>query len=330
MGDTIYSVASAFLLQSSRTAMPAFPTNENFNDPLTQVLDVLRPATYMFRALDAGGDWALRYPGMKGLRCYAVTRGAIWMHIDGEPQPRRLEAGSCVVLTREQAFSMGSRIDLPPQDAIGTLATAPWGAVVTINGGGEVYGLGGMFIFESAHASRFLETLPAVMHFEGLPDQARLNAAMEVIMSELREPRLGGRLVAQQTSLSILVLVLRQQLGQSAMTSQGWLQGLGDPKISRALHAVHVAPAERWTLATLAQEAGMSRSAFALHFHQTVGEPAISYLQRWRMLLAADQLQRTRNPIGEIAAQVGYESVSAFSMGFKKFMGQSPRAFRNQ
>ena len=99
--------------------MPSLPTLQDLTDPLSRLLEVMRPSSYMFRAIDAGGDWALRYPGVAGLRCYALTHGALWMHIDGEPHPRRLEAGSCLVLTRRQAFTMGSRIDRPPQDAIG-------------------------------------------------------------------------------------------------------------------------------------------------------------------------------------------------------------------
>lgn len=310
--------------------MSFLPTAENFTDPLSKILEVLRPSTYMFRAIDAGGDWSLRYPGLEGLRCYAVTKGAIWMHIDGEPSPRQLEAGSCVILTRKQMFTMGSQMDVLPRDAIGVMKMAPWGGVVTINGGGEVYGLGGFFIFGSQQADRFLETLPGVMHFQRLPDQARLNTAMDMIMSELREPRPGGRLVAEQTALSMLVLILRQQLDLGASARPGWLQALGDPKISRALQALHAAPANSWTLASLAREAGMSRSAFAVHFRQTVGETAMNYLQRWRMSLAADQLLRTRDRIGEIAEQVGYESVSAFCTVFKRVTGHSPRAYRNQ
>ena len=222
--------------------MVLLPTADDFADPLSQVLAVLRPSTYMFRAIDAAGRWSLRYPGLAGLRCYAVTQGAIWMHIDGEPAPRRLEAGSCVVLTGPQGFTMGSHIDPSPQDAIGVMTTAPWGGVVTLHGGGEVYGLGGFFRFESRQAHRLLDALPSVMHWTGLDDQDRLTAAMHTLMSELRQPRPGGRVIAEQTALSMLVLILRQQLEQGAQAGPGWLQALSDPKLGRALHALHAAP----------------------------------------------------------------------------------------
>jgi len=310
--------------------MSTLPNPDNFSDPLSRVLEVLRPSTFMFRAIDAAGDWSLKFPGFDGLRCYAVTQGSLWLHLEGEPSPRVLEAGSCMILRGRKVFTMGSGSALPHEDAIGLLTAAPWGGVVTINGGGQMYGLGGFFMFKGKHASRFLTSLPDVMHFHGLSEHERLRAAMDTMMSELREPQPGGHLIAEQTALSMLVLIARQLLVQGAQAGAGWLQALGDPKIGRALHALHANPAARWTLASLAREAGMSRSAFALHFRQVVGEPAMHYLQHWRMSLAADLLLHSRERIGEIAIQVGYESVSAFCTVFKKIIGRSPLAFRNQ
>jgi AraC-like DNA-binding protein len=310
--------------------MAFLPTAENFNDPLSKVLEVLRPSTFMFRAIDASGDWSLRFPRLEGLRCYAVTKGSIWLHIEGEASPRLIEAGGCMILTGRKPFAMGSRMDQPCQDALGLMKMAPWGGVVTINGGGEVSGLGGFFIFKGQQANRFLETFPSAMHLQGLEEHSRLSVAMDTIMSELRDPKPGGRLVAEQTALSMLVLILRQLLDRGGQTGPGWLQALADPKISRALHALHTAPATTWSLESLAREAGMSRSAFAMQFRETVGETAMSYLQRWRMSLAADLLLHTPDRIGEIAAQVGYESASAFCTVFKKVMGRSPRTFRNE
>lgn len=310
--------------------MPALPNVDPIPDPLSDVLEVLRPSAYMFRAIDARGAWSLRFPGLEGMRCYAVTRGQVWVHIDGESGARLLEAGACLVLTRKQSFTMGSRVDQPAVDAVSVMSAAPQGGVATINGGGDVFGLGGFFVFEGALASRILATLPGVMHLQAPADRERLSAAMESIMSELREPQPGGRLLGRQTALSMLVLILRQQLALGEQGGAGWLQALGDPRIGRALQAMHAEPAAMWTLASLAQQAAMSRSAFASHFRRVVGEPAMSYLQRWRMSLAADRLLHSRDRIGDVAARVGYESVSAFCTAFKKVMGPSPRAFRNQ
>ena len=310
--------------------MSLLPTKENFTDALSKVVELLRPSTFMFRAIDAAGDWNIRYPSLDGLRCYAVQKGAIWMQIEGEDSPRRLEEGSCIVLTRRQIFSMGSLVNQPPEDAVGIMNMAQWGGVVTINGGGEVSGLGGFFIFKGQHANLFLDSLPSVMYFQSLSEYSDLSLAMGSIMNELREPKFGSRLVVDQTALSMLVFILRRLLDQGTHAGHGWLLGLSDPKIGRAIQVIHTSPSFNWTLELLAQEAGMSRSSFAVHFRRLVGEPPMSYLQRWRMSLATYQLLHSKKQINDIAYQVGYESVSAFCTAFKKVMGYSPTKFRNQ
>lgn len=308
--------------------MPPFAAPYNLSDPLSDVLAVLRPSNYMFRAIDARGDWSLAFPGLDGIRCYALQVGAVLFQLEGESSPRELRAGNCLVLTGRQSLKMFSRLDLASEDAVAVLTSAPWGGVVTLNGGGEIYGLGGFFLFEDRHAIELLQALPDVMHLDEQTEGAALRAAMDVVMSELREPRPGGRLVAQQTALSILVLLMRQQLACGGQAGPGWLQGLGDPKISRALQAIHADPAHGWDLVSLAKQAGMSRSALALHFRNTVGEPPMAYLQRWRLTLASDRLLHGQDRIGDIAAGVGYMSESAFCSVFKKAMGCSPRAYR--
>ncbi|EEF23687.1 conserved hypothetical protein, partial [Ricinus communis] len=287
--DTIYAQKSEIPSQSSnKMFLP--PTTRTFSDPLSEILDVLQPSSYMFRAIDARGEWLLQFPGVDGLRCYAVTRGQIWIHIDGEAHPREIRAGGCLVLTCKHAIKLGSSMTRFADDAVGVMTAAPWGGVVNINGGGEVYGLGGFFMFEGQAAKQLLRSLPRVMQLENLAENAKLSVAMTSIMSELREPKPGGKLLVENTALCMLVLIMRQQLGTGDQAQPGWLQGLGDAKIGRALTALHAAPASPWTLASLASEAGMSRSAFAAHFRERMGEPAMGYLQRWRMLLAADQL----------------------------------------
>jgi AraC-like DNA-binding protein len=92
---------------------------------------------------------------------------------------------------------------------------------------------------------------------------------------------------------------------------------------------MHADPGRRWTLQDLALVAGMSRSTFAARFKTTVGEPAMDYLTRWRMMLAADRLAKGRFSISTVAPAVGYESDSAFSAAFKRVIGRSPREFVN-
>jgi len=106
----------------------------------------------------------------------------------------------------------------------------------------------------------------------------------------------------------------------------GWFAALADPRLREAVAAIHRDPARRWTLADLAKTAAMSRSSFAEAFRNRTGETPMSYLARWRMMLAADRLA-AGEPASVIAPTLGYESDSAFSVAFKRMMGRPPRAF---
>lgn len=89
-------------------------------------------------------------------------------------------------------------------------------------------------------------------------------------------------------------------------------------------------PAHRWTLDALAGRAGMSRSVFAQQFREKVGETAIAYLTRWRMMLASERLATTESPLAQIARSLGYENEDAFNTAFKRLMGCSPRRYALQ
>jgi AraC-like DNA-binding protein len=125
----------------------------------------------------------------------------------------------------------------------------------------------------------------------------------------------------------MLVQALRLHLAEGLKGGVGWLFALADNQMSVAIHSIHDTPAQRWTLQTLAQRAGMSRSTFALKFKQTVGASPMEYLTRWRMLLAGDKLVNSSDPVAAIALSVGYESESAFSTAFRRVMGCSPRQY---
>jgi AraC-like DNA-binding protein len=169
--------------------------------------------------------------------------------------------------------------------------------------------------------------LPPIVHLRKESDKAALRWSLERMMQELREPQPGGFLVAQHLAYTILVQALRLHLAEGLKGGVGWLFALADKQMSAAINAMHDDPAHRWTLQELAERAAMSRSTFALKFKETVGESPMEYLTRWRMLLAADKLVSSSDPISVIALSLGYESESAFSTAFKRVMGCSPRQY---
>lgn len=143
----------------------------------------------------------------------------------------------------------------------------------------------------------------------------------------MREQQPGSFLVAQHLAHMMLIQALRMDLAEAPNGGTGWLAALADKQLGVAISAMHSEPARRWTLQALAERACMSRSAFAQKFKDAVGVAPMEYLARWRMLLAADRLENSSEPVSAIALSLGYESESAFSTAFKREMGDSPRRY---
>lgn len=296
-------------------------------DPLSDILSMLRPSSYGFRGLDAGGDWALAFTPDDGVKCYAIESGACWLALEGAAEPVRLAAGDFVLLPGGKAFRLYNAAGAPPIDAFRFFPTIPAGQTAVLNGGGGLSGVGGYFGFEGMHADLLLGMLPPVVHIRAETSKAALRGSIERLMRELREPQPGSALIAEHLAQAMLIEALRLHLAEHSHHSAGWLFALADRQMSAVIGAMHAEPGRKWTLETLARVAGMSRSSFAVRFKETVGEPAMDYLTRWRMMVASNRLAHGGTSIAAVAPTVGYESESAFGAAFKRVMGYSPRQF---
>ena len=294
-------------------------------DPLSDVLSLLKPRTYVSGGFDAGGDWAIQFPQKDGIKCYAVVSGACWLSVEGVTEPVHLQTGDCFLLPTGRPLRLASDLVLAPIDASAFYATGRNGGIVSFNGGGSCFIVGGHFTLTGGPARILLGALPPIVHLQTESDKAALRWSLERMRQELREQRPGGVLVTQQLAHMMLVQALRLHLESGG--SVGWMSALSDRQLSSAMNAMHEKPAHRWTLQTLAERAGMSRTIFTLRFKKTVGSSPMEYLTRWRMLLAGDRLQHTADAVSEIALSLGYESESAFSKAFKRVMGCSPRQY---
>ncbi|MFF2148622.1 AraC family transcriptional regulator, partial [Kitasatospora sp. NPDC058190] len=174
-------------------------------------------------------------------------------------------------------------------------------------------------------------TLPDLIHLPADPSRhPELHAAVQLLASEVGNPRLGTAAAVPALLDTLLMYILRIWLAEPPThgSTTGWAAALNDPGVTAALHAVHRDPTAPWTVAKLAAEAGLSRAAFARRFTSMIGQPPLGYLTWWRMTTAARLLQATEVPLRSIAAQVGYTSEFAFATAFKRTHGLAPGAYR--
>ena len=296
-------------------------------DPLSDVLSLLKPRTYVTGGLSAGGPWSIHLPAYEGIKCYAVVAGECWLSVEGVEQPVRLRQDNCLLLPHGRPFVLTSDLALRPVDARTLVSTvARYNGVLSISPGDDVLLLGSHFALEG-DARFLLDVLPPIVMLTDEAHRASIRWAVERILREMRDHQPGGTLVAQQVAYTLLIDALRLYLGDDAPRGAGWLAALADTRIKTALSCMHQDPAHDWTLHELAHSAGMSRTAFAQTFKRMVGESPMAYLTRWRMTVAANRLREKREPISLIAPSLGYQSDSAFSAAFKKQWGRSPTQY---
>jgi AraC-like DNA-binding protein len=296
-------------------------------DPLSDVLSLLKPQSYISGGFGLDGDLAIQFPKHQGIKCYSMLSGQCWLSVEGVPDAVLLTAGDCFLLPRGLPFRLATDLSVTPVD-FNILRTARMsGDVVSNEESGGGYIAGGHFILAGSHTDMLLGSLPPIVHIRKESDKATMRWSLERMKEELRDPQPGGSLIAQQLAYMMLIQALRLHLTEGAQGGAGWLFALADQQMRVAITCMHDNPGHRWTLQELAGRVAMSRSVFALKFKETVGGTPMEYLTRWRMLLAGDRLKTRDESISNIAASVGYESESAFGKAFKRIMGCSPKQY---
>ncbi|WP_271272024.1 AraC family transcriptional regulator [Aliamphritea hakodatensis] len=184
--------------------------------------------------------------------------------------------------------------------------------------------------FGPSQLNPVFDKLPPVVQIHA-DDQARetLNPTLQLLLLESMQHRCGHETVLNRLAEVLLVHMLRF-LMKHQLLEYGVIAGLSDIRLARAITAMHSQPEQRWSVETLANEAGMSRTAFNQHFRDTVGCPPGEYLTRWRMRLACQLLENNHLSIGQIVDQLGYLSDTAFFRAFRKAVGVSPGQYRQQ
>jgi AraC-like DNA-binding protein len=298
-------------------------------DALTDVIHLLRPKTILMGAMAAFGDWGVQVPPQSGPMLYFIMEGSAWFRA-GDGPASLLQAGDFILSGRPAADTFFSR----PGQAI-VLSDDNFKArhlqdgevrIGRLEDGEAVRIVGGCILCDPANADLLSELLPRLVHVpmrEGIG--ARLGSLIAYIREEVARPGVGSDLILSRLLEVLLIETLRREAAK--LPHPGLLRGLCDPQLSRAISDIHADVRRGWTIAELAQKAGMSRSAFARRFSEAVGLAPVEYLLRWRMALAKDTLRHSRGTLEEVAEKVGYKSASAFSTAFSQKVGCPPSEF---
>ena len=262
---------------------------------------------------------------------HVVTSGTCTIDVEGTT--RRVSAGDLVLVphgTGHRAWGTAAAPtpvvwDLPHEylsDQYAVLRHGGGGAVTNVVCGGVR--------FDHPGAHHLLEALPPIIHIEASRSTRMdwMRATLELLGDETRQVSPGSDAVVSRLCDIVVIQAIRTWIERDPAARSGWIGALHDEQIGAAIARVHAEPERDWTVASLAAEVAMSRSTFAARFTQLVGEPAMNYVTRWRMLVAADRLQSSDATVAAVAAAVGYESEAAFSRAFKRVIGTSPGAAR--
>ncbi|AAK88870.1 AraC family transcriptional regulator [Agrobacterium fabrum] len=293
-------------------------------DPLSDIVDLLRPSAAVSKPISGKGRWGVRYRAHDAPGFALVLAGAAWVMIEGR-DPLRLGRGDFLLLPTTPAFSLCSEtgvdcVPVEPQDRAvrhGEQEGMP-----------DFLALGGSFAFERINASLLLSLMPGLIYVPAAEKRAsRLARLIELLSEECAGEDPGKELIIRRMLEVLLVEALRRPDAGNVAIPAGLVKGMRLPGLARALSAMHADVRASWTVAELAGIAGMSRSAFSARFLEMVGCAPIEYLARWRMALARDSLIRGVKSLDHIADEIGYESASAFSTAFRRRMGIAPGSF---
>jgi AraC-like DNA-binding protein len=331
-------------------------------DVLSEVLRVIRLTGAVHFRANFTGPWSIisSLPGMLAARLVPSAESITPFHVAvhgsclvswGTHPPIRFDAGDVIIFSRGVQHVMASDPGLTPVPVKDVYKpSAGQVTVVEYGGGGKESRLICGYLHSDQLFSPLLDAMPAVIcvrvrngalvleaytETEAYAEPVTLRqdaswwqASIGQLIAEVTSPGQGNRAVLARLSELLFMEVVRWQLSYVSKGHGGWLAGLNDPHVGRALTLLHACPERAWTVDELALQVAISRSVLAKRFTELVGETPIQYLAGWRMHLARRLLRDGTLGLAQIGSRVGYESEAAFNRAFRKQVGVPPGSWR--
>ena len=312
-------------------------------DALSEVLRVVRLNSAVFFNARFSAPWCFAspeastvaetlHPGTERLVIFhLLTEGECRVEVEGWP-PSVLRAGEIIVFPHGDAHLMASGTDVPsgpPADLPALLRRGP--RELRFGGGGAATKfICGYLSCDPRLCRPILTALPRVLtvSLRGQDEPGWLERSIRYAVAEAAASRPGGAGVLAKLSEVLFIETLRRYMEQLPPEQTGWLAGVRDRVVGKALAEMHSQPARAWTVEMLAKECNISRSVLAERFTHFVGQSPMHYLARWRMALAAGMLRTSSLSIKRVALDVGYETDAAFSRAFRRELGVPPATWR--
>jgi AraC-like DNA-binding protein len=326
-------------------------------DTLSDVLRAVRLRGAIFFYVQGTDPWVAETPASKAIipailpgvdhmmEFHVVVRGSCWAAIAGQ-EPLRLEQGDIVLYPQGDHHVLSSAPGLraetvdheiffaprPPQMPFALSVGEPGGSTALLDGGGrqQVTLVCGFLGCDARPFNPLLASMPRALRIPGLASEGSswIGGFLRSVVDESNSKRPGGEAVLERMSEMLFVEVLRRYADALPADQTGWLAGMRDPAVGRALSLMHQRPGKDWTLERLAEEAAVSRSTLHERFVHFIAQPPMQYLAQWRMQLAAAALRDTDAKVIDVALEVGYQNEAAFARAFRRAVGESPGAWR--
>lgn len=315
-------------------------------DALSEALSSVHVTGAIFYHAICTAPWGFAVPHMRDVAhvlspgtellvgYHLVAEGRAVVQFDDEGEVG-ISAGDIVVVPHGDQHIVSNGAPQTLLDSSASIASNLAGSLSTyeVGGGGEVTRFVCGYFGCERHAARlFLAGLPRMIKVSMRGDEsgAWVEGSIRHLLSQSAATRPGHTALLSKMAEVLFIEALRRYMVELPLEATGWLAGARDAVAGKALALLHRRPAQRWTLDALADEAGAARSVVSERFVRFLGEPPMTYLARWRLQLAARQLQATRKTVLEVALEVGYESESAFNRAFRREFGLPPGQYRKK
>jgi AraC-like DNA-binding protein len=328
-------------------------------DTLSDLLRSVRLRGAIFYYVDGVAPWVAETPHARDvageilpgaehvIEYHVVIRGSCFGAVAGE-EAVKLQAGDVIMFPQGHAHVMSSAPGMRAKRVNKVVHFSPGRPqlpyALTVRGEevsltprldgdaeGDVTIVCGFLGCDARPFNPLLAALPRRLHIPGAAEKTGwLGHFIQSAVRETVERRPGGEAMLERLSEMMFVDVVRRYLEELPPEQTGWLAGLRDRYVGRALALLHERPSQRWTLENLGDAVGLSRSALYERFVQLVGQPPMHYLTQWRMQVASQLLLESTMNVASIAVETGYDSEAAFSRAFKRLVGMPPAAWRRR